>query len=80
MAERIRGGKLSGFWQRISEGRRLDELWSQFSADARASYGFYTKEADAEELTNRRGRPALADLQNIVLVAGDEADARGAYW
>jgi hypothetical protein len=56
-AERIRGGKLSGFWQRISEGRRIDELWSQFSADARASYGFYTKEADAEELTNRRGRP-----------------------
>jgi phosphoserine phosphatase RsbU/P len=56
-ASGIRGGKLSGFWQRISEGRRIDELWSQFSADARASYGFYTKEAEAEELTNQRGRP-----------------------
>jgi sigma-B regulation protein RsbU (phosphoserine phosphatase) len=55
-AARIRGGKLSGFWQRISEGRRLDELWSQFSADTRASYGFYMKEADAEEEpVKRRG-------------------------
>jgi sigma-B regulation protein RsbU (phosphoserine phosphatase) len=53
----MRGGKLSGFWQRISEGRQLDELWSQFTADARASYGFYMKEADSEELVNRRGRP-----------------------
>lgn len=55
---RVRTG-LPGFWQRISEGRQLDELWSQFSADARASYGFYIKEsgADAEELRNRRGRP-----------------------
>jgi sigma-B regulation protein RsbU (phosphoserine phosphatase) len=52
---RIRGGKLSGFWQRLSEGRQLDELWSQFSADARASYGFYMKEADAEEPVKRHG-------------------------
>lgn len=56
-ASAIRGGKLSRFWQRISEGRQLDELWSQFSADARASYGFYMKEADSEEMVNQRGRP-----------------------
>ena len=47
-----RGG-LRSFWQRVSEGRQLDELWSQFSADARASYGFYMKEADAEEPAKR---------------------------
>jgi hypothetical protein len=29
------------FWQRVSEGREIDDLWSQFVADARASYGFY---------------------------------------
>ena len=58
-AESVRRGRLSEFWQRISEGRQIDELWSQFTADARASYGFYIKEsgADAEELRNRRGRP-----------------------
>jgi sigma-B regulation protein RsbU (phosphoserine phosphatase) len=43
------------FWQRISEGRQIDELWSHFSADARASYGFYMKESDAEELQGHRG-------------------------
>ncbi len=56
-ADRIRSGKLSEFWQRISEGRRIDELWSQFTADARASYGFYMTDAAAEDMVNRRGRP-----------------------
>jgi sigma-B regulation protein RsbU (phosphoserine phosphatase) len=61
-ADRIRGGKLSGFWQRISEGRRIDELWSQFSADARASYGFYMTDAVAEDMVNRRGRPRFVRI------------------
>src|SRR5436309_8821652 len=43
------------FWQRVSEGRQIDELWSQFTADARASYTFYMKEADEEELGRRHG-------------------------
>src|SRR5713226_7544274 len=43
------------FWQRVSEGQQIDELWSQFTADARASYGFYMKEADAEELRTHHG-------------------------
>ena len=38
------------FWQRVSEGRQLDDLWSQFAADARASYGFCGKEVDWEEI------------------------------
>jgi sigma-B regulation protein RsbU (phosphoserine phosphatase) len=33
-------------WHRISEGQRLDTLWSQFTADTRASYGFYAKDID----------------------------------
>ena len=37
------------FWQRVSEGRQIDDLWSQFAADARASYGFYGKDVDWEE-------------------------------
>jgi sigma-B regulation protein RsbU (phosphoserine phosphatase) len=47
--------RIGHFWRRISEGRQIDELWSQFNADARASYGFYMKEADAEELGTHRG-------------------------
>src|SRR5579859_5443797 len=42
--------KGAGLWQRISEGRKLDELWSQFSADARASYGFYGRDIDWDEI------------------------------
>ncbi len=45
--------RMRSFWQRISEGRQLDELWSQFTADTRASYGFYMKEA--EGLESQRG-------------------------
>jgi sigma-B regulation protein RsbU (phosphoserine phosphatase) len=47
--------RLRQFWQRVSEGRQIDDLWSQFAADARASYGFYMKEADSEELGAHRG-------------------------
>ena len=56
------GGGLREFWQRISEGRRIDELWSQFTADARASYGFYMTDAVAEDMVNRRGRPRFVRI------------------
>jgi sigma-B regulation protein RsbU (phosphoserine phosphatase) len=38
------------FWQRVSEGRQIDDLWSQFAADARSSYGFYGHDVDWEEI------------------------------
>jgi phosphoserine phosphatase RsbU/P len=43
-------GKMQDFWHRVSEGRALDDLWSQFSADAHSSYGFYGKDVDWEEI------------------------------
>lgn len=44
------GDRVRNFWRRVSEGRQLDDLWSQFAADARASYGFYGKDVDWEEI------------------------------
>ena len=38
------------FWQLVSEGRKIDELWNQFTADARSSYGFYGKDVDWDEV------------------------------
>jgi phosphoserine phosphatase RsbU/P len=38
------------FWQRVSEGRQIDDLWGQFVADARSSYGFYGRDVDWEEI------------------------------
>jgi phosphoserine phosphatase RsbU/P len=54
---RVHGfARLREFWQRLSEGREIDELWSHFTADARASYGFYMRdEADSDELRARHG-------------------------
>ena len=42
--------RLGNFWQRVSEGRDLDDLWSQFAADARSSYSFYGKDVDWDEV------------------------------
>ena len=38
--------RVRGFWQRVSEGRDIEDLWSQFTADTRSSYGFYGKDVD----------------------------------
>jgi phosphoserine phosphatase RsbU/P len=37
---------LREFWRRVTEGRQIEDLWSQFASDARATYGFYSKEVD----------------------------------
>jgi len=52
---RQRFARTRDFWERVSEGRRIDDLWGQFAADARASYGFYGKDVDWDEI-NRRPR------------------------
>ena len=53
LARKVRvrfGDRMRNFWQRVSEGRQLDDLWTQFAADARASYGFYGRDVDWEEI------------------------------
>jgi serine phosphatase RsbU (regulator of sigma subunit) len=45
--------RFQDFWQRVSEGRAIDDLWSQFAADAQSSYGFYGKDVDWEEINKR---------------------------
>jgi sigma-B regulation protein RsbU (phosphoserine phosphatase) len=34
------------FWQRVTEGIRMQQLWAQFRADARASYKLYAEDVD----------------------------------
>jgi hypothetical protein len=38
------GGRLSRFWQRVTEGLELSQLWNQFRTDARASYRLYSRD------------------------------------
>jgi phosphoserine phosphatase RsbU/P len=55
--------RVQNFWRRVSEGRAIDDLWSQFAADARSSYGFYGKDVDWEEIQKlprwKRALPVL---------------------
>jgi len=39
--------QLDRFWQRVTEGLEISELWKQFSADARASYRLYHRDFQA---------------------------------
>src|SRR5262250_1973427 len=41
------------FWGRVTEGRELSELWSQFQRDARSGYQFYQKDFRADEAPGR---------------------------
>jgi serine phosphatase RsbU (regulator of sigma subunit) len=45
------------FWRRVTDGLELNQLWSQFQADARASYRLYSQGIDSSRKEGvRRGR------------------------
>jgi len=45
------------FWRRVTDGLELNQLWSQFRADARASYRLYAGEIEAgSKVEGDRGR------------------------
>jgi sigma-B regulation protein RsbU (phosphoserine phosphatase) len=51
------GGRFRRFWQRVTDGLELNQLWDQFRSDARASYGLYSRGIDVDKKDGvRRGR------------------------
>jgi serine phosphatase RsbU (regulator of sigma subunit) len=52
------GMRLRQFWQRVTEGMEVAQLWSQFESEARASYRLYSKDVEAKtpEGLTRKGR------------------------
>jgi hypothetical protein len=50
--------RLRQFWQRVTEGLELSQLWSQFESETRASYRLYSRDVEAKtpEGLTRRGR------------------------
>src|SRR5207245_6740773 len=54
------------FWQRISDGVTLQQLWSQLSVEARASYRLYSAEVDwarlRDEKRSRRAQRVISGL------------------
>ena len=57
------GVRLHRFWQRVTEGMELTQLWSQFETEARSSYRLYSRDVAAktpEGLTMRGHRLHVA--------------------
>ena len=42
------GVRLHRFWQRVTEGLELTQLWSQFETEARTSYRLYSRDVAAK--------------------------------
>src|SRR5690348_16146226 len=47
------GRRIQNYWERVTEGANLQQLWKQFSADAHQSYALYSREVDWEALEGR---------------------------
>lgn len=50
--------KAEHFWQRVSEGLEVHQLWSQLAKDARSSYRLYSAGIGDREAGQSRGRRA----------------------
>jgi sigma-B regulation protein RsbU (phosphoserine phosphatase) len=60
------GRKLHDFWERISDGIAIHQLWAQFRADARDSYQFYSKELDHAPVEGEsRGKRVLRTARGL---------------
>jgi len=58
--------QLDRFWQRVTEGLELSQLWNQFHADARASYRLYRRDFDARSPHGTRRHNVLHTAQEVV--------------
>ena len=57
--------KLARFWRRVTEGMELNQLWSQFQSDARASYRLYSRDVKPGVPGQTKGRRFLHTLQQF---------------
>jgi sigma-B regulation protein RsbU (phosphoserine phosphatase) len=53
------GGRLHNFWQRVTDGFALNELWDQFRVETRTSYRLYTREIVASPRREETKRGVL---------------------
>src|SRR5215470_3337638 len=56
-ASRGRKGRFGTFWERVTDGFALHELWGQFKSEAKASYRLYSADVDWHEIEGKsRGK------------------------
>jgi phosphoserine phosphatase RsbU/P len=51
-----RGRRFRAFWERVTEGFELEQLWGQFLSEAKASYTLYSKDVDWDEIHREKRR------------------------
>ncbi|MGH9684131.1 MAG: PP2C family protein-serine/threonine phosphatase [Candidatus Acidiferrales bacterium] len=61
-APRRKGHRVRAFWERITEGFQIAQLWNQFKSEARASYGLYSNDVDWDRIKAERKRVKRAFL------------------
>jgi sigma-B regulation protein RsbU (phosphoserine phosphatase) len=59
------GRRLHVFWERVTEGMELNQLWAQFKDEARSSYGLYSKDI------RRTDYAGLPPVRRWLHMAGD---------
>src|SRR5215470_19290586 len=52
-ASRGRKGRIGTFWERITDGFQLHELWGQFKSEAKASYRLYSADVDWHDIDGK---------------------------
>ena len=57
--------KLARFWRRVTEGMELNQLWSQFRSDAKASYRLYSRDVKPGEPSETRVRRFFHTFQQF---------------
>ena len=46
--------RVRSFWQRVTEGLAIDQLWGQFKSEAQAGYGLYSKDVDWDSINREQ--------------------------
>jgi len=60
--------RVASFWDRVTEGLELTQIWQQFQSEARAGYGHYSKEVDWDAIEKQKGlRRSLAIAKSFFL-------------
>src|SRR5215831_6155052 len=52
------------YWERVTEGASLEQLWKEFHSDARQSYNLYSREVNWEKIRAER-KPFKRWLQSV---------------
>jgi sigma-B regulation protein RsbU (phosphoserine phosphatase) len=61
-ARQSRRQRVASFWQRVTDGFRVDELWGQFKSEAKAGYVLYSGDVDWQPIEKERSKFKRARL------------------